>query len=73
MVAEDSIISISGGGMLIGVDRSFGSSEEDIWSCVALNWRYASKEERYRQGGDRGGYNGHGNRTKNKGDWCASF
>ena len=52
MVAEDSVISISGGGMLIEVDRLSGASKEGIWSCVALNWWYASKEEQYlsRQG-----------------------
>ena len=44
-MAEGSVISISGWEMLIGVDRSFGASEEGLWLSVALNWRYAAKEE----------------------------
>ena len=43
MVAEVSVISISGGGRVIVVDRWSYVREEGLWARAALNWWYLAK------------------------------
>ena len=44
MVAEVSVMSVSGGEMVIMVDRWSGVREEELWVRAASNWRYGAKE-----------------------------